>query len=394
MQGHPLTSHRFALALCLAVIGACSAGADDTTSTTTTGSSTGQGTGGGGVGGAGAGGDGVGVSVGSTGTGSFQGEECGREAFGNAVPASVLIVLDKSGSMAGGDGQPDKWTPTVAALTQLTQTASPDLKVGLNPFPGGDCDAEFDLQDGCCRDVSPAPVIPVRPLAESGPTIVSWLAANDPNGNTPTLWALKYGYNIMRTLDTDGERFVLLVTDGAPTTADTIPGFGSVNVECLKLEDILAEAAGAAAGETPVKTFVIGSPGTEGVTDFLSQLAVNGQTAPAGCSPAAGDCHFQIGSANYQADLQEALDVIAGTVSECVFALPEGEDIDPDKVNVIIETADGPVEVFRDPAHLDGWDYVDSTQTKIQLFGPPCELYQSASGNRVVIVLGCETVVK
>jgi hypothetical protein len=198
----------------------------------------------------------------------------------------------------------------------------------------------------------------------------------------------------MRTLDTDGERFVLLVTDGAPTTYANLPGFGPANVECLTLDDILAETAGAATGDPPVKTFVIGSPGTEGVTDFLSQMAVNGQTSPSGCNPAAGDCHFQIGSANYQADLQEALEAIAGTISECVFSLPEGEDVDPSKVNVIIETANGPVEVYRDVTHVDGWDYTDATQTKIQLFGPPCELYQASAGNRVVIVLGCETVVK
>jgi hypothetical protein len=39
------------------------------------------------------------------------------------------------------------------------------------------------------------------------------------------------------------------------------------------------------------------------------------------CSAAAGDCHYQISSANAQ-DLQAALDDITGKLPECVFAIP------------------------------------------------------------------------
>ena len=46
----------------------------------------------------------------------FDGEECAASTIANAVPASILVVLDKSGSMAGGDGVPDKWAPTRSAL--------------------------------------------------------------------------------------------------------------------------------------------------------------------------------------------------------------------------------------------------------------------------------------
>lgn len=399
------------LALALAPVG-CSAGADDPAPTTASSSGPGGGEDGG-AGGAGGSGTASITVAASTGAGSFGGDACGETTFGNAVPASLLIVLDKSGSMAGGEGQPDKWAPTVAAMTQLTQTAPPELKVGLTPFPAGECDwnaaacvnfsspsCQAALADGCCQDVSPAPAVPVQPLSQSGPLIVSWLNANGPEGGTPTLWALKRGYNVMKTLTTPGERFVLLVTDGDPNVyqpeqsmfGQTIP---ESNVECKTTADIVAEAATAATTDPPVKTYVIGSPGVsfEGM-QFLSQVADAGLTAPADCDASSGNCHFQIGTADFQAQLQEALELIAGQISDCVFALPEGEDVDPDLVNVVIETPDGPVEVYRDPTHTDGWDYTDDTKTKIQLFGPACELYQSLSGNTITIILGCETVVK
>jgi hypothetical protein len=205
----------------------------------------------------------------------------------------------------------------------------------------------------------------------------------------------------MRTLTTQGERFVLLVTDGDPnvyTPEQNLGGFTfpEANIECKTTTDIVAEAAAAANGTPAVKTYVIGSPGvTQAGMQFLSDVSVAGLTAPDDCSAASGNCHVQIGSAEFQSDLQTALETITGQVSDCVFALPEGEgDVDPDLVNVVIETPEGPVEVYRDITHVDGWDYTDATQTKIQLFGPPCALYKSLSGNAITIILGCETVVK
>lgn len=397
----------------LALASGCSAGTDPegTSSSSPSGPGGGDDGGQGGAGGA----DGnVGVTVASsTGSGSFDGESCGETTFGNAVPASLLIVLDKSGSMSGGEGQPNKWPPTVAAVTQLTQSAPQELKVGLTPFPAGDCNwdaaacidfnspsCQAALADGCCQDVSPAPAVPVQPLSTSGPQIVSWLNGNGPGGGTPTLWALKRGYDVMKTLTTPGERFVLLVTDGDPNVHTPAQTVGPItvpesNIECKTTTDIVAEAAAAATSDPPVKTYVIGSPGvTDNGMRFLSDVATAGLTAPAGCSPAAGDCHFQIGTGNFQADLQAALELIAGQISDCVFALPEGEDVDPDLVNVVIDTPDGPVSIYRDPTHVDGWDYTDASQTKIQLFGPACALYQSLAGNTITIVLGCETVLK
>jgi hypothetical protein len=346
----------------------------------------------------------------STGS-SFGDANCGASTYANAVPASILVVLDRSGSMSGGDGVPDKWGPAVSAMNAMMAGASPDLGVGLLPFPAGNfdssglalclfspspqCDALF--ADGGCMDVDPTPVVAVGPLSTTQAPISSWLAANGPNGGTPTLHALKTAYTIMRDLPVDGERFVLLMTDGEPNVHLQAMGpLPESNIECGQLSNIEAEALNASSGSPSVKTFVIGSPGSEPAGQFLSQVALNGLTPKSpDCNPAAKDCHYQIGQANYQTDLQAALDKITGTISDCIFEIPQGTDmVDPDKVNVVVETSGGTIETYKDPAHQDGWDYTDPSHTTVQLYGPACEAYKAEKGSKVSILLGCETVVK
>lgn len=361
-------------------------------------------------------GDGGGVLTTSTSGAGGLGENCGATTYASQVPPSLLLVVDRSGSMAGGDGTPDKWAPTVQALGTMTAAAPTDMEVGLLPFPAGDFDASglalctlnpsdpacaALFADGGCKDVSPTPVVALGPLSQTKAPIDAWLASNGPDGGTPTLWALKTAYDILRNYPAPGERYVLLITDGEPNQYSPAMSIGPFtipesNIECKLLADIEAEALGAASGAPAVKTFVIGSPGSEPAAKFLSQVAVNGQTqkSPA-CSAAAGDCHYQIGSANFQTELEAALDAITGQVSDCVFAIPTGtEEVDPNKVNVQLETESGTTLVYKDTSHQDGWDYTDATQTKIRIYGPACEAYKAEQGAKVTIVLGCETIVK
>jgi hypothetical protein len=261
------------------------------------------------------------------------------------------------------------------------------------------CKALF--ADGGCKDIDPEPVVPIGPLSMTQGPINDWLSSHDPGGNTPTLHALKTAYGIMSALPTEGQRFTLLITDGEPTTYSPAQIHRRVhapesNVECKTLPDIEAEALAAAQGNPPIKTFVIGSPGSEPAGQFLSQVAINGLTQKsANCSAAAKDCHYQIGKGNFQADLEEVLKQIAGLVSDCVFAIPMGtEEVDPTLVNVVLETSSGNINVYFDTSHQDGWDYTDATQSKVQLFGPACEKYKSEKGAKVDIILGCKTVTK
>lgn len=344
--------------------------------------------------------------------------QCGKSTFGNEVPGALLLLLDKSGSMSDppdGNNGPTKWDATVSAVKKMLDVAKPTLEVGLLPFPAGKFNSlvmqqclfpipglpqppncNQILADGGCKDVDTQPIVPVSPLQQKGAAIASWLNQNDPDGGTPTLHALRNAYAIMKAHPTPGQRFVLLVTDGVPNTAQpAVFPLPALQTECGNLADIENEAAVAANGSPSVHTFVIGSPGSEGAGESLSKIALNGKTAkdPA-CNPAAGDCHYQIGSANFEAELAKVLSAIAGSVGDCTFSMPEGQDVDPNLVNVTVETGNGPQEVLKDPSHVDGWDYADAEQSKIQLFGPACDAYKSTKGGSITIVLGCESKVK
>jgi len=391
----------------LLVIAACSA-AGNTASTEGTGGA------GGGSSGSGQGGD---TFVGATtGSGTFGGKNCGSTTYGNQVPGSVLVVLDRSGSMSGGNGEPDKWGPTKSALSSMMASANPDLRMGLFPFPAG----KFDdsalalcalnpsspqcaplFADGGCLDVYASPVVPVGPLSSTQSAINSWLASNGPKGNTPTYSALKTAYGIMQAIQAEGERFVLLMTDGEPTTHTPPMNLGGImfpesNIECKELPDIEQLALDASNGTPEIKTFVIGAPGSEGAGEFLSQLALNGKTARSpSCSAAAKDCHYQIGQINFQMELEAVLKQIAGMVTDCVFKIPQGNDmVDPTLVNVVVETSNGTIETAQDASRQDGWDYINDAKNTVQLFGPACDAYKAEKGAKVQIILGCKTVVK
>ncbi len=352
------------------------------------------------------------LGVGGT-TSSGFGEECGKTTFGNQVPGALLVVFDQSGSMEDPPsmGGTSKWHSSVLAMKAMVNAADPALEIGLLPFPAGKFDSSKLalcllnaaapgcpelLADAGCSDVSTTPDVPIAPLQQNAPALVSWLDQNSPNGGTPTLFALKHGYDIVRDYPAKGQRFVLLVTDGEPNVATpAMFPFPAMSTLCGSEADIEKTALDAFNGTPSVATFVIGSPGSEGGKDFLSRVAQNGGTAkdPA-CSPAAGNCHYQIGTADFEKELADVLSQIAGVVSDCIFDMPEGEDIDPNLVNVTIETGDGPKQVFKDPSHVDGWDYSDGAQSQIKLYGPACELYKAQEGNTITIVLGCETILK
>lgn len=387
-------------------LAACdSAGADDSTFKTPTGSagsagSNGPGAGGGDAGGAGgAAGGGVNLMGGMTGGND---PVCqAKEQPGQRVPANLLIILDRSGSMQDGG----KWSAAVGALNTMVDTAAPDLKVGLLRYPENTPNPNmcnpFDIctflpcqLDHECTDIAKQPNVPVGPLSQTRDQIKNIVSITDPNGGTPTRWALKRGWEYMKNLGGEGDKFVLLVTDGEPTTASAPIGCSpAAGLECGQLSDIAKETTDARTGTPSVRSFVIGAPGTESSQEVLSGIAQNGGTCRPGGSPANLTCHYQIGSANFEKDLADTLKAITGSVSNCTYNVPtpENEMVDPDKVNVIITTSDGEQTIGKDSTHQNGWDYTDDSKSKIQIYGAPCDAINQGPSASVKIALGCQT---
>ena len=361
-----------------------------------------QGAGGEGPGGeGGAAGQGAGGAAGQGGLnvgGGGPDQGCGYAQIPTVREAgAILIVFDQSSSMSededgnkfgdnGFDPSTKKWKVTTAAVKDMLATLPGDTNMGMLLFPS-------ELSDDYCL-VPPTPQIPVAPLDISGAAINSRLSTQDPTGPggvTPLAQALEAGHTYMMGLGgINGQKAVLLVTDGAPSAL------------CGKANNETAAIAGEAFTKLGYLTFVIGLNGS--APTLLSQAAHNGNTDRfSGCNPTCGSdpftsdldkcCHYVAEGGQAATLLSQALAEIASKfLTSCVFTVPKGDDpskFDPELVNVIVTQDGGDPQVLKKDEG-DGWGYVGGGSDKLEIKGPTCDAILK-NPSKVEILLGCPT---
>lgn len=324
-----------------------------------------------------------------------------------ALPAVLELVIDTSGSMDWPPGwapqSPDdskppgatKWEITRDALAEAVDALGADIALGASFYPN------VEQEDDVCLRTEVALPIAALGAADSAPR-EHWaeaLADVVPVGATPTHGAYRFGLSSLAGSTLPGDKFLLLITDGTPTcdlecscTEDNLP------VDSLPL---VREAA--AARDQGIRTFVIGSPGSEQTRDVLSRLASEGGTAPAGCTDSGPRyCHFDMTTEpDLASGLAQALSEISSRVRSCVYpipAAPDGEKLDPDLVNVLY-TPGGDSDrqtIARAGAGDDcseGWQYT-SDGASVELCAETCARAQADTQSQVEILFGCQTVVQ
>jgi hypothetical protein len=327
------------------------------------------------------------------------------------LPANLLFVVDKSGSMKCNpppfdteciepqkidEEELSKWEITQQALTGPQGAFSilgeqEGTSVGLITFP---------LDDHCEVPGDGEVSVPIAPLTdlqfqslESGLNI-------DPDGQTPLAGAAIRGLEAIRrgihSGDLAGNNYLVIMTDGAETCQEAA------------LETLLT-FVGEAHDLYNIRTYAIGAPGSEGSRGLLSEIAYLGGTSRAeDCSrdPATAreSCHNDLTeSANFEADLGEVFHGITEATSRCEFDVPQNALIDLDTVNV--EFTPGVGEAFlvgHDPQDegraqcegAEGWQYTEDG-TQIVLCGSVCAQYLTDFDANVRVVFGCNpTIVK
>jgi hypothetical protein len=209
-----------------------------------------------------------------------------------------------------------------------------------------------------------------------------------------------------------GNRFVVLITDGADSCPD--PAFanapcGSGGVPCTHY--LLDTEAPKAIGVN-IRTFVIGAPGSDPARGFLSELAFQGGTAKNGGNCQHGDrdgtngnCHFDMTQTqNFAADLGQALTDISGAALGCEFSVPDVPDAD-DPTNVNVQyTLPGqvPICLKKDETKAcdggaNGWQFAtkpDGSQdlSKVVLCGEACSTIENNPDAQVEVLLGCDSL--
>ncbi len=326
----------------------------------------------------------------------FNGEVCaGQSAGAELAPAVLQLLVDTSGSMdqpAPGGGS--KWTVTRSAMLDAIDGMPSGTSLGLVFYPNLPND-----DDGPCFDQRTA--VALDSLADAGSQqrqrLRNAFQRQNPQGGTPTHDAYQYALAQLSGSNVAGSRFVVLITDGTPTYSLGCVGTGLVT-DPVDPSPLIPNAASALA--TGTRTFVIGSPGSEGARASLSRMAEAGGTARPGCSHDGPNyCHFDMTrETDLQAGLTRALEAITGVALSCRYEVPQIRDgvaLDPGKVNVLFTPPGGEQELIprSDQAGCsEGWQYSQNS-TQIELCSSTCERIRSSNGG-LTLEFGCATQVR
>jgi Mg-chelatase subunit ChlD len=293
------------------------------------------------------------------------------------IPTHVMVVLDASGSMYQPDDGVDRWNPAVSAVESVTASLESQLRFGLMLFPGGE-DALCDAGD-----------IVASTSLDNAAAIQSALTG-DPGtltgGGTPTATTLAAAGQAL-SMET-GNKFVLLVTDGAPAcngdlnpdtcTCVAPPSAPAAACEqslnCLDAAETIAAVEDLAA--QGIQTYVIGFD-TERWTSVLDSMAAAGGTGR--------DTHIPVGD---EATLETALRDLSQSTVPCTFEL----DMAPSDIRFVRVELDGEMvdHVSFTDGGSNGWQ-LSGDQT-VELVGDTCSTIQDGREHNLSITVECEPV--
>jgi hypothetical protein len=274
---------------------------------------------------------------------------CGSMQFSlDRVPPNVLLVLDRSASMADPIDDfslTSKYEDLKTAISTLVTTYDSQMRFGVDLFAGD-------------NDCAAGPVA-LPPADAQGQAVLKKVNAAKPASNTPTAATLDAVIQSGALADPTRANVLVLATDGLPNCGDT---------DVTSRIDTLYRA-------TPsVRTYVIGvGSDTASNPDLLNEWADHGHTAQTGATH-----YFQ---SNSPSDLTNAFSTIAGGVVSCTFKMG-GKAPDPTQLYV---WSDG-TPVANDATN--GFTYEDAGPT-VTLHGTTCDTLKAKPSTKIQVTYGC-----
>lgn len=324
-----------------------------------------------------------------------------------AQASVVEFMIDVSGSMTKttpATGTLSKWTVTQGALRDAINELPSSMPVGMTFFPNMRLNASAQVRPvDACVDTSDD--VTIETLNDAHRTLITTTVDNmraNSQGATPTHDAYTIALAALRANQDPGQKYLVIITDGQPTQSLGCVGTG-MTCDPEPTQPVI-DAIAAAKEEDNVKTFIVGSPGSEAnecthadVRDWLSMAARAGETATAGCSDQGPNyCHFDLSQASdFGLALSEALGSISRSVVSCDYIVPPSPDqetIDKNLVNMIYNDGAGEYSLVLPSAASTcekGWQFTDAEMTKIHVCSQTCELLQNNPMASVSLLFGC-----
>lgn len=320
-----------------------------------------------------------------------------------------LVDVSETMTLALAGSQTSRWDAERPVLTSAMRFLPARFGIGLLYFPNmTTAPSAASRPASACVDLSA--MIRVGMLGSADSTqrteLTQSLKQTEPaaQGGAATEDAYLAGLDEIGRTSLDGTRQMLLLTDGEPTFSEGCVGSGLADSPVDPSPVIDAISAARRAG---IRTFVIGSPGSDHTNSrgddarpWLSRAAEAGGTARRGCSDSGPNyCHYDTsGDRDFQRAFGSALIDIASRVERCDVPLPDppqNQTLDLDHMNVVFTRADGSSTVFpRDESGsaAESWR-LGADRQSVALSNGACALVNGDLRTKLEFVFGCDTVV-
>ncbi len=317
---------------------------------------------------------------------TFDPNDCGEAVVDiPIVTPSVMLVLDKSGSMVadpGGfwDHDQDPNTPTITRWNSLYSVVdlivnnfNGSMNLGAVLFPSKTATSSYSEAACVVNAAAEVAVGPMNAAKILGAIPGALTDATTMKGGTPATKGLKVGIEELMSAPNDQPKFMIFVTDGAANCQENAPDTTTL---FEVYDDKVAETVAAAAA-MGIKTYVVGidisqvisGAAKDGNPDNVNTYEKLNLVAEAGGVPRPGAEKFY--NTTNQDELQAALDMISMQILSCTIPLNPVPKY-PDEIEV------APYGKMRvdDCMTEDGWQYVEGDPPQVQLCGAACADFQ------------------
>jgi hypothetical protein len=352
---------------------------------------------------------------------------------------TVMILVDRSTSMYPCLGSSDmstfcadhantSWDKVRVSMLQVVKSLQKDVRFGFATYNG--------IKGGTCPVLNKVPPALDNYMAISDLFDAQVWPSNQKNDKweTPTALALaRVGADLMADTSAEGDKYILLSTDGAPDYCDDVipacaiddvigkmQGLKAAGITTIvfglqsKVNDLPATTLQAFANAGAGEDTLAPTPTGQDITAFWDQCNGNVPNWKSGivakfpeCANAANfnDCRGKtIGTyatvkgpskpylpdaANQAQLLQQLSSALAG-VKSCTFDLGGHVMVNTQRLNEAVIKIDGAV-IPLDPNNNNGWNM--STPTQLELHGPACDTWRAPAATDIHFGFPCDIIV-